>query len=125
MRINVWWLAAMTCATALAGDDVPGWFREFASTKTPSYSAKVSAVVILRERRVTGGEGGGATTIEREVIKVINREGRHEAVGATHYYTGTGKVRDFHAWMMSPSGAVKKYVKYKILDAAGAPKDVS
>src|ERR1700686_2401941 len=102
MRINAWLLAAMTCATALAGDDVPGWFREFASTKTPSYYAKVSAVVILREKRITVDEGGRATTIEREVIKVINREGRGEAVGATRYYTGTEKVRDFHAWMMLP-----------------------
>jgi len=83
MRINGWLLTAMTCTSALAGDDVPGWFREFASTKTPSYSAKVSAVVILRERRITVDEGGRATTIEREVVKVLNREGRHEAVGAT------------------------------------------
>ena len=124
MRINSWLLAAMTCTAALAGDDVPGWFREFASTKTPSYSAKVSAVVILRERRITVDEGGRATTIEREVVKVLNREGRNEAVGATRYYTGTGKVRDFHAWMMSPSGAFKKYNKDQILDAAVAPNDV-
>ena len=73
MRINGWLLAAMTCTAALAGDDVPSWFREFASTKTPSYSAKVSAVVILRERRITVDEGGRATTIERAVQQEVQR----------------------------------------------------
>src|SRR5216684_2222478 len=123
MRTKAWILAAITCSAAFAGDDVPGWFREFASTKTPAYSGKVPSVVLLDEGRVSVEENGKTVTSARWMVKVLNREGRRDAQASTAY-NNDQKVKEFRAWLMTPSGDVLKYGKDRILDVALAENDV-
>src|SRR6185369_12492288 len=107
------------------GDDVPGWLRQAAATNTASgYEKIVPAVVLLSERDVRVEEDGKITTTERLAVKILTNEGRAAAVGSVGYVTDTGKVRDMRAWVLRPSGAVKKFSKDEVLDLAAAPNDV-
>jgi len=118
-------LLAVTGVQARAGDDVPGWLRQAAATNTASgYEKIVPAVVLLSERDVRVEEDGKITTTERLAVKILTNEGRAAAVGSVGYVTDTGKVRDMRAWVLRPSGAVKKFSKDEVLDLAAAPNDV-
>lgn len=116
--------AALVARSVFAADDLPSWLRELSGTKTPPYSAKVPAVVLLDEEAVTVDENGRVTTTNRKVLKILTREGRKEATASKIYITGTGKVRDMRAWMIRPSGDVKKYGKDAVVDLALTPNDV-
>ena len=117
-------LCFLLAGSAIAGDDAPSWLREFSTTNVPAFPAKVPAVVLLAETAITVEDNGRVTTSERKGIKVLTREGRNEASAMVTYFTSGGKVKDFRAWMIRPSGEVKKYGKDKILDMAAAPNDV-
>lgn len=117
-------LLAAFAAVALAGDDVPGWLREFAGAQTPAYPSKVPAVVLLDEQTVTVEASGRVVTSDRKAIRILTREGRKEAVAHEVYVMNTGKVRELHAWMIRPSGEVKKYGKGEVMDIALAQNDV-
>ena len=108
----------------VAGDDVPSWMREASSASVPSYPPKVPAVVLLSETSIAVEDNGRVTTTEREAIRILSRDGRKEARAMAYYYAGSSKVKDFHAWMIRPSGEVKKYDKNHILDMTAAPNDV-
>ena len=99
-----------------AGDDAPGWLRQASDIEVPSYDKRVSTVVLVDDSTVTVGEDGRITTVWNYAIRVLNRDGRKEAVAVIGYETDSGKVRDFRAWVMKPSGAVKSFGKDAILD---------
>ena len=115
---------ALLISCAFAGDDLPNWLRELSSAKTGPYPSKVPAVVLLDEENVTVDDNGRVTTSNRKAIKVLTREGRKDAVARKVYVTGTGKIRDMRAWMIRPSGDVKKYGKDAIVDLALAANDI-
>jgi hypothetical protein len=69
------------------------------------------------------GDSGKLTTTTRAAIKVLTRQGT-DPVFFDEYDTASGKVRDFRAWMIAPSGKVKKYGKDEILDVACVENDV-
>ena len=115
---------AVIAAKARAGDEAPAWLRAVASTATAAYSKNVPAVVLLAEREVRVEDDGKVTTTERRAVKVLSNEGRGEASAGVSYLTDVGKVRDMRAWIIRPSGAVKKFGKDDALDLAGAPNDV-
>src|SRR5260370_16022183 len=117
-------LIVALAGSAFAGDDLPNWLRELSSAKTAPYPSKVPAVVLLDEESVTVDDNGRVTTSNRKAIKVLTREGRKDGVASKVYVTGTGKVRDMHAWMIRPSGDVKKYGKDAVVDLALAANDV-
>ncbi|HEV7860256.1 MAG TPA: DUF3857 domain-containing protein [Pyrinomonadaceae bacterium] len=107
-----------------AGDDVPAWLRQAASAATPVYDKKVPAVVLLDEQQVTVGDDGRVTTVTNYAVRILAREGREAAFAREVYNTDTGKVREMHAWLLRPSGEVKKYGKDEVMDMALAPDDV-
>jgi hypothetical protein len=109
---------AALAASAFAGDEAPTWLREYSTAKTPSYESRVPAVVLLDEEAVTVEEGGRVVTTNRRAIKILNKEGRREAIERKIYATSAGKVRDMHAWLIRPSGEVKKYGKNEVMDVA-------
>jgi hypothetical protein len=106
-----------------AADDTPAWLRELTSVSLPSYPAKVNSAVLLNEEHTTAADNGRLTTVTRTAIKVLTRQGG-DILYFDSYDTRSGKVRDFRAWMISPSGKVKKYGKDEIVDMACAENDV-
>ncbi|MEW6128662.1 MAG: DUF3857 and transglutaminase domain-containing protein [Acidobacteriota bacterium] len=105
-------------------DDAPGWLRQAASVTTPAYGKNVAAVVLLNERSIKVEEDGKMTTVERYAVKILTSDGSQEARGAAVYMTDTGKVKDIRAWVIHPSGEVKKLGKDETLDLAIAQNDV-
>ncbi len=106
-----------------AADDTPAWLKDLTTIQLPPYDAKVNTVVLLNEEHTTAAESGKLSTTTRTAIKILARQSAD--VGFyDQYYTGSGKVRDFRAWMISSSGKTKKYGKEEILDVACVDNDV-
>lgn len=114
----------LTLAMAQAADEVPQWLREIATSTLPKYDAKTPAAVLLSEERVLVEENGRVQTSTRHAVKILTREGRDRAVARRVYRTDSGKVRELRAWMIYPSGEVKKFGKDQTLDASLADNDV-
>src|SRR6266550_1237542 len=95
----------LSASSSLAfGDDAPAWLRQAATLPAPTFDKKVSTVVLVDNSTVTVGEDGQITTVATYAIRILNREGRGQAVAEVGYETDTGKVKDFHAWLIRPSG---------------------
>ena len=88
---------------SMAGEDVPGWVREVASRQTPSYPPRVSLATLLYDVNLTVGPDGRQTTRERGAVKVL-QQGRKVPGAYCYYNPKTGKVREFQAWLLPPSG---------------------
>ncbi|HEV2689814.1 MAG TPA: DUF3857 domain-containing protein [Bryobacteraceae bacterium] len=123
MRSRFALMALFLSWTAFAADDAPPWLRELTTVTLPQYEAKVNSVVLFDEEHTTVGDSGKLTTTTRRALKFLNRQGV-EPIFAEQYDTASGKVRDFRAWMIAPSGKVKKYGKEEILDIACTENDV-
>src|SRR6266478_6225174 len=119
-------LLTVLAATGIraAGDDVPAWLQQSMAGPSAAYDKNVTAVVLLNDERVTVGENGRVTITRNFAVKILLREGRREAVAREIYQTGTGKVRDMHAWLIRSPGVVKRYGKDQTLDIALAMNDV-
>ena len=115
---------ALMKAAAFAGDDVPTWLRQVASANTASYGKDVPAVVLWDESRVTVDDDGKVTTANFFAVKILTREGRNQALAREIYNTDSGKVREMRAWMIRPSGEVKKYGKDEVIDVTLADNDI-
>jgi hypothetical protein len=109
---------------ARAGDEVPAWLRQAASTTPSGYDKDVPGVVLWDESRVTVEEDGRVVMTNYYAIKVLTREGRALAKAIEGYSTDNSKVREMHAWLIRPSGEVKKYGKDETLDVADVDNDV-
>jgi len=105
-------------ASVLAGDEVPAWLRQAAAASVPSFDKKVPAVVLLDESRRTVEEDGRVTTVSYYAIRILSREGRKAAHARASYNTDTEKIREMRAWMIRPSGEVKKYGKGELMETA-------
>lgn len=111
-------------APSSAADDAPPWLRTVAAQNLPTYQKDVPAVVLADESVVSIDDDGKMIRTDTYAIKVLTREGRSETVALEIYNTDSEKVRDMRAWMISPSGKVKKYGKGEALELALAPNDV-
>ena len=115
---------SLTSIAARAGDDPPKWLKRAAAATTPVYGKDVPAVVLFDESNVDVGDGGRIETTNRYAVKILTREGRNEAIASEIYNTGTGKVREIRAWVIRPSGEVKKYTKNEAIDMAIVDNDI-
>jgi hypothetical protein len=109
------WAVALAAAE---NEAPPSWLRDAAASKIPAYGPNVPAVVLLNEQRIGVDESGRRTTTTRLAVKVLTKEGAASARGSEVYHTDTAKIKDFRAWMLYPSGNVKRYGKEDILDAS-------
>ena len=107
-----------------ASDDAPAWLRAAASSNIPSYPKDVAAVVLDDESAVTVEGDGRMVRDDLYAIKVLTREGRKQAQALAIYNTDSEKVREIRAWLISPTGKVKKYGKNDIADLALVDNDV-
>jgi len=121
--VSAFLISCCLAASAFA-DDAPPWLRQAAAQTVPPQDKSVSAVVLLNEQSVRVEDNGRVTTTERGAVKILKNEGREEASADVSYLKDRRKVKEFRAWLIRPSGNVKKYEKDQILDAAGAPNDV-
>jgi len=115
---------ALMSTNARAGDDPPQWLRQAAGAAAGTYAKNVPAIMLHNEQIIRVDEDGRVTTTERCAIRMISNEGRRSALASVNYVTGSGKVRDIRAWMIRPSGQVKKYGNDEVLDVAAAANDV-
>src|SRR5688572_23555395 len=86
-----------------AGDTAPEWLRQAARSSVQSYDREVDAVILLNEESVSF-EGGRLVTVERRVIKVLQKEGAADAVAHAFYLSNFSEVKNLEAWLITPSG---------------------
>lgn len=101
-----------------AADTAPDWAKELSSRTLPAYGPEVHSVMLLDEARTAIDSGGQRQSQLRQALRIVTVEGRSDAVAAIEYLKGAGKIRDFHAWLISPSGFVKAYGKESFVDRA-------
>jgi hypothetical protein len=109
---------------ALASDDAPDWLKQAAALHLPAYDKSVSAVTLVDENTTTIDADGRLVEVERHAVRILTREGKESALATKVYRTDTEKVRDFQAWLIRPSGAVKRYRKDDVIDQALVKGDV-
>jgi hypothetical protein len=109
---------------AAASDDAPGWLQQAAGLKVPPYQKDVPAVILLNRRQTTVGQDDRISTVTTFAIRILLREGRGYALAQQFYESDAGKVREMHAWLIRPSGQVKRYGKDETLDAIEDSNDV-
>jgi len=102
--------------------EAPSWVTEVATRAFPVYSGKVPAVVLLDEQHVTVQPTGMVDTVTRHAVKILNHEGKNEAVVVEGYEKGGRQVKELHAWLVAPGGFVKTYDKGSVQDL-GAYRD--
>lgn len=117
-------LLAVAAGTRAASDDIPAWLQQAAKVGVPTYEKDVPAVVLHNEEQVTVNADGRVTTVRTYAMKILIHEGREYAFAHEFYESDAAKVRDFHGWLIRPSGTIKKYGKDEITDAVEDPDDV-
>lgn len=123
--VGLCFLLIIVSSPALAvGDEAPPWLQQAAALKVPAYEKDVSAVILQNERQVTVGEDGKVTTVITVAVRILHREGRDYAFASAVYNTEAGKVREMRAWLIRPSGPVKRYGKDEIIDVIEDPDDI-
>ena len=115
---------ALLSATAYAGDEPPAWLRDAARGSVPAYEKDVPAVVLVDERTLILGSDGKLVTTRNRAVRILNKEGRREAVARAFYLTSSSKVRDIQAWIMRPDGTTEQFDKKSVLDIIADPDDV-
>ena len=111
-------LAAFAVFNAMAADPPPPeWARQLAAQAVPAFPARTTRVVLLREENVTVEAGGRHIMRERGAIRSL-RNGAENMRAFRSYNAKTGKIRDFQAWMIPPSGKPSYYGKSQIVDVA-------
>jgi hypothetical protein len=117
-------IVLLAFGAALAADEAPPWLQQAAKVSTPEYEKEQPAVVLQSEQHVTVSEDGRVTTVTMFAVRILTREGRGYAQGIEFYESDAGKVRDMRAWLVKPSGLVRKFGKDDIIDAVEDPNDV-
>jgi hypothetical protein len=107
-----------------AGDDTPMWLQQATKVSVPAYEKDLPAVVLQREQHVTVSDDGRITTVTLFAVRILIREGRGYAEAREYYESDAGKVREMHAWLIRPSGQIKKYGKDDIIDEVEDPNDI-
>lgn len=117
-------IAILLLSAVSAADDTPTWVRDTAAIAPPKYEAKVPVVVLLNEQHVAVDQSGRRICTTRRAVRILSREGREFARGGEVYLTGTGKVRELRAWLVTPSGETRRYGKDKTADVGLVENDV-
>jgi hypothetical protein len=101
---------------ALGSDSAPDWVMEQSSRSIPPYGKDVRSVILLDEGRISVQPDGTIHRSLRYVVRVLNVEGRQDTIAALPYFQRVTKIKDFHAWLVAPGGAVRAYGKESVED---------
>lgn len=117
-------IALLALVPAFAANEAPAWLQQASTMPVPAYEKSVPAVVLLREQHVTVNEDGRITTVTMLAVRILIHEGRDYAYAKEFYENDAGKVREIKAWLIRPSGQVRKYGKDDVVDAVEDPDDI-
>jgi hypothetical protein len=77
-----------------------------------------ASLILLDENIVSIGTNGRRVTRQRQVIRILKREGREHAVAQIHYAPKIDKVSDFQAWLIPASGPTRSFGRKDIVEIA-------
>jgi hypothetical protein len=117
-------LLAAGVSLAAPAEDAPQWLQQAAAIKVPTYEKDVPAVVLRTEQNIVLNSDGRLTTTTTYAVRILSREGRGFAEAVELYLTQSGKINEMHAWLIRPSGMVKKYGKDETADRILDPNDI-
>lgn len=117
-------LFAAGATSASPADEAPQWLQQAATLKVPTYDKEVTAVVLRHEQSLVLNSEGKLTTTTLYAVRILAREGRGYADAAEIYLTQSGKINEMRAWLIRPSGVVKKYGKDDTADRILDPNDI-
>src|SRR5215204_1871985 len=110
--------------TANAGGEAPEWLKQAARTPVASYEKEVDAVVLFHEEAVALDASGRLMTVERQAIKILQKEGIRDAVAHAFYLSKFSQVKNLEAWLIAPGGAVTVFGKKETVDLISDPDDI-
>jgi uncharacterized protein DUF3857/transglutaminase superfamily protein len=111
-------LLILIAASGVSAKDIPAWVREAGQQAVKSdYPAKVTRVALLQEEHLAVDVDGKRVMTERRAIKILRISPR-APVAWREYNTKAGRIRDFRAWLLLPSGKEIEYAKDRVLDVA-------
>jgi len=110
--------------TAAPGDETPQWVQQAVAIKIPTYDKDVPAVVLVDELQTSIAPDGRTNKVYNYAVRILLREGRGFAGGGAGYIPDIGKVKEFRAWLIRPSGETKRYGKDDSVDTAADLNDV-
>jgi transglutaminase-like putative cysteine protease len=111
-------------ANATVRDDNPAWVQQAAGIKVPGYEKDVQAVVLVDDQVSTVESDGRVTEVYNFAVRILRREGRDYATGRVGYIPDIGKVKELKAWLVKPTGEIKRYGKDDTVDVAADMNDV-
>jgi len=110
LRVLAAGLLLAACAPAHAGlfggdkhDPAPQWGLDAAKTPTPTYVKDAASVVLFDEYVETVDAQGRATEREREAIRILKPQGRHDS-GCYVAYDVDEKINYFREWTIAADG---------------------
>lgn len=110
---------------AVDAQRAPAWLEQAAALPTPAFTMKnVPAVVLRSEQSITISPDGTVVRTVRHAVRVLEREGRIEAVARVIYRTDSDKVRDLNAWLIKRAGEPRSFGKKETIDAALMDNDL-
>src|SRR6185295_11870569 len=117
-------LLAAGVAPGSPAEEAPQWLQQAAAIKVPTYEKEVVAVVLRTEQNIVLNSDGRLVTNTFFAVRILAREGRGYADATEVYLTQSGKVNEMRAWLIRPSGVVKKYGKDETADRIVDPNDI-
>lgn len=109
--------ALIVVASAAAAEEPPAWLVE-AARAAPDPGDTAHAVILLLDYAVEVHPGGRIVTRERGAIRIVDPEGREEAVARVHYRTDAGRVQRLAAWVLPSSGPSRELGRREETDVA-------
>jgi hypothetical protein len=117
-------LLASGVALASPAEEAPQWLQQAAAIKVPTYDKEVVAVVLRTEENIVFNSEGKLVTNTLYAVRILTREGRVYADAIEPYLTQSGKINEMRAWLIRPSGVVKRYGKDDTADRISDPNDI-
>jgi len=116
--------AAMVLCMAANASDAPEWLKQAAKTPVPGYDKEVDAVVLFHEESVALDANGRLVTVERRAVKILQKEGRSDALARAFYLSKFSQVKNLEAWLIAPGGSVTEFGKKETVDLISDPDDI-
>ena len=118
-------IGAGAALQASAQSKAPQWLTQAAGLPTPTYELKnIPAVVLFDEESVNISSDGTIVRTVRVAVRILEREGREEALARVVYQTDTDKVKGLDAWLIKRAGTTRSFGKKELVDVALVDNDL-